>query len=172
MSSIDEKLAKAFLDDPDKVDISKATEITDEVAEILAGYEGELDLSGLTSLSDAAAESLSKHEGNLFLGGFLGGLTELTDAAAESLSKHNGYLDLSGLTTLSNAAAESLSKHDLLLGKWRLKGGIVFREILDRQPDIPMDQPFIVGIGNGALEETHLVIERPHLGLLLPCRMQ
>ena len=35
MSIIDEELARAFIDDPDNVDLSEATEITDEAAEIL-----------------------------------------------------------------------------------------------------------------------------------------
>jgi hypothetical protein len=127
MSIIDEELAKAFLDDPKSVDLSKATEITDGAAEILAGYEdrfgnpGQLYLKGLTELSEAAAESLSKHHGQLNLNG----LTKLSDAAAESLSKHktrpkaplDRRLWLNGLTGLSDATAESLSKHegDLIL---------------------------------------------------------
>ena len=71
MSIIDEELAKAFLDDPDNADLSKATEITDEAAELLSKYKGaELNLSGLTELSDAAAESLSKHQGDLIIDSF------------------------------------------------------------------------------------------------------
>ena len=65
MSIIDEELAKKFLDDPDNADLSKATEITDEVAEILSKHKGYIGLTGLTELSDAAAESLSKHEGEI-----------------------------------------------------------------------------------------------------------
>jgi hypothetical protein len=131
---IDEELAKAFIEDPDNVDLS-GTEITDEAAEALSKSEGCLKLNGLTELSDAAAESLSKYKGELGLSG----LTELSDAAAESLSKckgdlhlnglselineaaeffadHKGCLELSGLTKLSDAMAESFSKHqgDLL----------------------------------------------------------
>ena len=62
MSIIDEELAKAFLDDPDKVNLYTATEITDEAAKSLSKHEGYIGLTGLTELSDAAAESLSKRE--------------------------------------------------------------------------------------------------------------
>ncbi len=66
MSIIDEKLAKKFLDDPDNVDLSEATEITDGAAVSLSEYEGwPLDLNGLYELSDAAAESLSRHQGKI-----------------------------------------------------------------------------------------------------------
>ncbi len=92
MSIIDEELAEAFLDDPKSVDLSKATEITDTAAEILAGYEGDLDLSGQTSLSDAAAESLSKHKGNLCLYG----LTDLMEAAARALAGSKGSIEIDG----------------------------------------------------------------------------
>ncbi len=113
MSIIDEKLAQAFLDDPDNVDLYEATdrarEITDEAAEALSGYDGEeLYLGGLIQLSDAAARSLSKFRGELWLKG----ITELSDASVEALSKVQGSLQLSALTKLSDAAAESLSKHE------------------------------------------------------------
>ena len=68
MSIIGENLAKAFLDDPHNVDLSKATEITDEAAEALSKpgkYKNHLNLDGLTELSDAATESLSKHQGEI-----------------------------------------------------------------------------------------------------------
>ena len=50
MSIIDEELAKAFLDDPDNVDLSEATNITDGAAESLSKYEGQLWLASLTEL--------------------------------------------------------------------------------------------------------------------------
>ncbi len=65
MSIIDEELAKAFLDDPDNVVLSEATNITDGAAESLSKHQGDLNLDGLTELSDAAAESLSKHKGQI-----------------------------------------------------------------------------------------------------------
>ncbi len=109
MSIIDEELAKEFLVDSDNVDLSKATEITDEAAEALSGYDGgELYLYGLIQLSDAAAISLSKFRGELWLKG----ITELSDASVEALSKVQGSLQLSALPKLSDAAAESLSRHE------------------------------------------------------------
>ena len=90
MSIIDEKLAKAFLNDPDNVDLSEATEITDEAAESLSKYKDPLNLDGLTELSDAAAESISKHKGGEL---YLEGLTQLTHYAAGSFSKYEGTID-------------------------------------------------------------------------------
>ncbi len=51
MSIVDEKLAKAFLEDPDNVDLSEAAEITDNAATALSKYQGDLCLNGLTDLS-------------------------------------------------------------------------------------------------------------------------
>jgi hypothetical protein len=104
--TIDVTFAEKFLENPDSYDLSKATSITDEAAEVLSEHEGGLALDGLTSITDEAAELLSKHQGSLSLNG----LTELSDAAAEALAKHEGDLYLNGLTELSDAAAESLSK--------------------------------------------------------------
>ncbi|MDB0057247.1 hypothetical protein OAF87_02725 [Akkermansiaceae bacterium] len=51
MSVIDEELAKKFMKAPDNVDLSEATEITDEAAEILGTYErGWIRADGLKSL--------------------------------------------------------------------------------------------------------------------------
>ena len=83
VSIIDEKVAKAFLDDLYDY-LPGAMKITDEAAEILSKHEGALELCDLTELSDAAAESLSRHKGDLFLSS----LSKLSDAAAESLSRH------------------------------------------------------------------------------------
>ncbi len=43
MSIIDEKLAKKFLDDPDDVDLSEATNITDGAAESLSKHQGKIN---------------------------------------------------------------------------------------------------------------------------------
>ena len=43
MDIIDEEIAKAFLDDPESVDLSEATEITDGAAESLSKHEGEIN---------------------------------------------------------------------------------------------------------------------------------
>ena len=81
--AIDLESAKRFLQDPDSYDLSEATSITDEAAEVLSkDRRGQLSLDGLTELSDTAAKSLSKHQGSLSLGG----LTELSDAAEGSVN--------------------------------------------------------------------------------------
>lgn len=99
-------MAEQFIKDPDSVDLSVFSEISDDILKVLAKSKNDLDL-GLTKLSDLAADSLSKCKGDLFLDG----LSELSDASAESLSKKKGVLSL-GLTRLSDASAESLSKHE------------------------------------------------------------
>ena len=56
---IDDEVARDFLDDAG-IDLSKATEITDEAAKLLSKYEGELYLTGLTEITDAAHRGLSR----------------------------------------------------------------------------------------------------------------
>ena len=99
-------MAEQFIKDPDSVELSVFSDISDDMLKVLAKSKNDLDL-GLTKLSDLAADSLSKCKGDLFLDG----LSELSDASAESLSKQKGVLSL-GLTKLSDASAESLSKHE------------------------------------------------------------
>lgn len=92
--------------------------ITDEVAEILSGYQGSLDLKGLFTLSDKAAEYLGNYDGRLDLSG----LTVLSDKASECLSRHTGgRLDLDGLPALSDYAAEQLSRHKGELSLYHVK---------------------------------------------------
>jgi|TARA_B100001093_G_scaffold130086_1_gene122665 hypothetical protein len=58
---IDREVAERFLENPNSFDLSKATSITDEGAEILVKHEGELPLDGLTELSETAQELLDNH---------------------------------------------------------------------------------------------------------------
>ena len=58
---IDREVAERFLENPNSFDLSKATSITDEGADILVKHEGELPLDGLTELSEAADELLANH---------------------------------------------------------------------------------------------------------------
>lgn len=58
-------------------------EVTVEVAEALAGFEGVLDL-GVSTLSDEAAGRLAKHEGSLVLRE----LETISASALESLERH------------------------------------------------------------------------------------
>ena len=57
---IDEELARKFLEDPDNVNLSEATKITDEAAEILGTFDGFfwIEADGLKNLTATAAEHL------------------------------------------------------------------------------------------------------------------
>jgi len=117
--------------------------ITDEVAEILSGYEGSLDLKGLFTISDKAAEYLGNYDGWLDLSG----LTNLRDKAAECLSRHTGRLDLDGLPVLSDYAAEQLSGH---------KGGISLyhvKEISEKAAEHLSKQKYDLYVNTEILEQ-------------------
>jgi len=60
--TIDEKIAQDFVNDPDAVDLSGATSVTDEAAKILAGYEGCINLFSLADISEGAAKALAGHK--------------------------------------------------------------------------------------------------------------
>jgi hypothetical protein len=108
MSIIDEELAKKFMKAPDNVNLSEATEITDEAAEILGAYErGWIRADGLKSLSAAAAGYLSS-AGALSLKG----LEELSDDVAAQLAKHELTLALSGVKTASDSVMKALSRYE------------------------------------------------------------
>lgn len=79
---ITKEIAEQFLEDEDSVELSEATAIDDDAADVLARHDGDLWLSSLTSVSDGAAGVLSKHKGDLYLSGLHG----LTDASAKCLS--------------------------------------------------------------------------------------
>lgn len=68
--------------------LAKLEHLPNEVAAILADYNGDVHLNGVTELSDIAAEHLSRHKGSLYLQG----LTTLSAAAADSLSRHSGLM--------------------------------------------------------------------------------
>jgi hypothetical protein len=104
---IDDAIAQRFLDDPDSIDLSSVTGMSDSAAQILAKHDDYLDLRGLDELTEAAAESLAKHQGELHLGG----LAEVSDTIADSLAKHKGGLTLSGLQMISESMAETLARH-------------------------------------------------------------
>ena len=97
-------VAEQFLKNEDSVDLSEATSMDDDAAEVLSKHNGELSLNWLSSLSEAAAESLAKHEGVLELPAH-----EYSDAIVSYISRHQGVLCLSGIESLSDAAAEILS---------------------------------------------------------------
>ena len=106
MSIIDEELAMAFIDDPDNVDLSEATEITDEAAEILGqcGFR-DLHMDGLKSLSVVAAGALSNFEGEQL---HLNGLCDVSDDVIKALAGKKAGLDLSSLCAISDDVLELL----------------------------------------------------------------
>ena len=108
MSIIDEKLAKAFLDDPDNVDLFEATKITDDAAELLSKHEGSLDLDSLTKLSDAIASKFHSHKGGTLS---LTDCSRISDKAIEILASRKGDLTL-GITSLSDASVAALATHE------------------------------------------------------------
>jgi formylglycine-generating enzyme required for sulfatase activity/TPR repeat protein len=68
--------------------LDKLEHLPNEVAAMLADYNGDVHLNGVTEMSDIAAEYLSRHQGSLYLQG----LTTLSAAAADSLSRHSGLM--------------------------------------------------------------------------------
>ena len=108
---IDEELARKFLDDPNYVNFSEATKITDEAAEILGTFDGWqwIKADGLKSLTATAPEHLlSGSQPNLSLKG----LEELEEDVALQLAKHRGTVNLSGVKTASEAVIKILSKYE------------------------------------------------------------
>jgi hypothetical protein len=81
------------------------TELSPEVAAILAGSKAELHFDALTTLTPESAAALAKREGILSLPK----LAELSPAAAKALAPHTGVLVL-GLKELSDETAGALAK--------------------------------------------------------------
>lgn len=98
------EVAEQFLKNADSANLSEATSMDDDAAEVLSNHNGVLSLLSLSSLSEATAESLAKHEGLLELSAH-----EYSDAIVSYIARHQGFLCLSGIESLSDAAAEILS---------------------------------------------------------------
>jgi len=81
------------------------TELSPEVAAILAGSKSELHFDALTTLTPESAAVLAKRNGPLGLPK----LTELSPAVAKALAPHTGLLVL-GVTELSDESAAALAK--------------------------------------------------------------
>jgi hypothetical protein len=115
MSIIDEELAKKFMKAPDNVDLSEATEITDEAAELLAKHEGELNLCDCSRISEKAIETLASRNGDLSLG-----INSLSDATVAALATHVGRLELPELEKVGVEHAAVLSTHssELQISQW------------------------------------------------------
>ncbi|MCH2025528.1 MAG: hypothetical protein MK172_07270 [Verrucomicrobiales bacterium] len=110
MGIIDEELAKAFLDDPDNVDLSEATEITDKAAELLSKHEGELNLCACSRISEKAIETLASRNGDLSLG-----ISSLSDTTVAALAAHDGRLKLPELEKVGGEHAAVLATHSSAL---------------------------------------------------------
>lgn len=85
------------------------TELSPDVAEVLASHKGDLTLDDVESLSDDAAAQLGSHQGSLSLER----VRCISQSAAESLGNHRGSLVM-GLDdlALSETSAKALSGND------------------------------------------------------------
>jgi hypothetical protein len=83
------------------------TELSPEVAAILAGAKAELRFAALTELGAEAAAAFAKHEGALSFAK----LATLTPAVAAALATHPGDLALPAVTTIAPDVAAALAPH-------------------------------------------------------------
>ena len=90
------------------LELIKLKTLPEDVAEVLATYNGEIEFYKLNEMSEMAAEKLSRHVGRLNLRGF----TSLSDECFKHLSKHKGWISFLGIESLSDIAAEYLSSHE------------------------------------------------------------
>ena len=81
--------------------LSRTYEITPEVAEALAEFQGEFLILGLTTIEPETAKALAKSKAGTV---WLHSLTQMTKESAEALSELRGQLVLSGLTDLNSVA--------------------------------------------------------------------
>lgn len=87
------------------------TELSPEVAEILAGLPHELRFNALTSLTPEAAAALAKRNGPLLLQK----VAALTPATAAALAMHRHEINLPGVTVIGPDEAAALAPHAGLL---------------------------------------------------------
>ena len=106
------------------------TELSPEVATVLASSKAELHFDALTTLTPESAAALAKCEGRLGLPK----LAELSPAAAKALAPHTGVLML-GLKELSDETAAALAKRagDTRLDSLTSLTSLVLAERLGRQ---------------------------------------
>ena len=106
------------------------TELSPEVATVLAGSKAELHFDALATLTPESAAGLAKREGILGLPK----LAELSPAAAKALAPHTGVLML-GLKELSDETAAALAKRagDTRLDSLTSLTSLVLAERLGRQ---------------------------------------
>lgn len=114
-SSIDASVAIRFLREPEDVDLSKAFEISEDAAELLAECSHDLLLDGLMEISDGTAKALSHHNKKLTLNG----IVEISDTAHNFLADYRCDLETSSLIITSDAALRSLAKRNEEMRKLR-----------------------------------------------------
>ena len=90
-------------------------ELTDDMARVLSGFDGDLSLHSLERLTDRQAAILCRHRGGCL---DLSGLLSLSDGQAENLAIYPGTLILVSVQRLSDKQAEFLSQFtgELYLG--------------------------------------------------------
>ena len=114
---IDIRTAQNFLDDPSGVDLSTATEISEDAAKLLSSYDPPNSYSGLflDNISEISESSLTElihlKEGNLSLG-----FTQIDASTARILSLYRGRLILKKIKALSIDAASELKGFSVYLG--------------------------------------------------------
>ena len=79
--------------------LSRTYEITPEVAEVLAEFQGEFLILGLTTLEPETAKALAKSRAGTV---WLHSLTQMINESAEAIAKVPGHLVLSGLVELNS----------------------------------------------------------------------
>ena len=79
--------------------LSRTYEITPEVAEVLAEFQGEFLILGLTTLEPETAKALAKSRAGTV---WLHSLTQMINESAEAIAKVPGHLVLSGLVEINS----------------------------------------------------------------------
>ena len=114
---IDLRTVQNFLADPSGVDLSTATEISEDAAKLLSSYDPPNSYSGLflDNISEISELSLTElihlKEGNLSLG-----FTQIDASTARILSLYRGRLILKKIKALSIDAASELKGFSVYLG--------------------------------------------------------
>jgi hypothetical protein len=98
---------------PQAIFLDSVTEISPEVARVLATHNGHLSLGGIRQLSVDVAEALTKGRPNTDMTSLaLDGVADLSPDAAAVLAQQDCPLSLNGVTGLSAAAAKALAGID------------------------------------------------------------
>ncbi len=113
---------------------AKLTELSPEVAAVLAKHKIELEFNALENPSVEAIKALAEHDSGLSFPK----ITELTPAIAKALAGYQGQrLSLGGLTSLSPEAAQALAEFDgyYLLKNEKQKGVLMLNGVKELSPE-------------------------------------